>query len=51
MTQKQTNHERAPLCAAFVNGMREVFGADHVKVVYVEEGGVKIGALDAANAY
>lgn len=44
MTQaKRSNHERAPLSAAFVKAMREAFGDDQVKVVYVREGDVKIG--------
>jgi hypothetical protein len=35
------NHAKAPLCAAFVNLFREVFG--DVKVLYVEENGVVLG--------
>lgn len=36
-----SNHEKAPLCAEFVKQFREVFG--EVKVLYVEEGDVKLG--------
>jgi hypothetical protein len=38
------NHAKAPLCAAFVNLFREVFG--DVKVLYVEENGIKLGEKD-----
>jgi hypothetical protein len=38
---KSSNHAKAPQCAAFVAAMREVFG--EVKVLYVEEGDLKIG--------
>lgn len=44
--QKSTssrNHERAPLCAAFVKAMREVFGADQVTVLYVKENDFEMG--------
>jgi hypothetical protein len=37
------NHEKAPKSAEFVKQMREVFGADQVTVLYVEEGEVKLG--------
>ena len=36
------NHLKAPICAEFVKQMREVFGED-VKVLYVEEGDLKLG--------
>ena len=39
------NHEKAPLCAEFVNQMREVFGPDQVNVLGVKEGSVNIGRL------
>jgi hypothetical protein len=39
------NHERAPICAAFVKEMREAFGADQVKVLWVKEGDVVIGEV------
>ena len=39
---REQNHARAPLCAAFVKAMREVFG--EVKVLYVREGDVLIGS-------
>ncbi len=43
MTLKTSdNHAKAPICAAFVKLMREVFGED-VKVLYVKEGKVLIG--------
>ena len=43
MTQaKRSNWSRAPLCAAFVKAMREVFG-DDVRVIYVREGGLEMG--------
>jgi FMN-dependent NADH-azoreductase len=38
-----TNHEKAPKCAEFVKAMREAFGVENVKVVYVEEGEIKLG--------
>jgi hypothetical protein len=37
------NREKAPMCAQFVEDMREVFGTDQVIVLYVEEGDVKLG--------
>jgi hypothetical protein len=43
MSRKIDNHARAPLCAAFVQMMREVFGED-VRVLYVREGDVLIGS-------
>lgn len=43
MASTSKNHEQAPLCAAFVKDMRDVFGADQVTVLYVEEGEVKLG--------
>ena len=36
------NHEKAPICAAFVKEMRDVFGAD-VKVLWVKEGDFEVG--------
>jgi hypothetical protein len=44
---KNENHDKAPLCAAFVEEMREVFG-DDVKVLYVKEGDVELGQRDPA---
>ena len=41
MASTSKNHEQAPLCAAFVKGMREVFG--EVTVLYVKEGEVELG--------
>jgi hypothetical protein len=44
MTQaKRSNQARAPQCAAFVEEMREIFGADQVKVNYVKEGDFELG--------
>lgn len=43
---KTSNHERAPLCAAFVKEMREAFGAGQVTVTYVKEGDFELGAKD-----
>jgi hypothetical protein len=38
---KTSNQDRAPICAAFVEAMREVFG--EVKVLYVQENGLNLG--------
>lgn len=43
MTPQTSNHEKAPECAEFVKEMREVFGADQVRVLYVKEGEFEIG--------
>lgn len=43
---KRSNHENAPLCAAFVEELREVFGADQVRVLWVREGDFKLGEKD-----
>jgi hypothetical protein len=40
-TVRTSNHERAPICAAFVKEMREVFG--EVKVLWVKEGDFEMG--------
>jgi hypothetical protein len=40
---KKENQEKAPVCAAFVEEMREVFGADQVKVLWVKEGDFEVG--------
>lgn len=42
-TSTSDNQAKAPICAAFVKEMREVFGEDQVKVVYVKEGEVLLG--------
>ena len=42
MTRKSSNWAKAPKSAEFVKQMREVFGED-VKVLYVEEGSLKLG--------
>ena len=39
---KRSNHEKAPICAAWVKQMREVFG-DDVKVLWVREGNFSMG--------
>jgi hypothetical protein len=36
--KKSSNHAKAPISAAFVKQMREVFGDDQVEVRYVKEG-------------
>ena len=38
---KRSNQEQAPVCAAFVESLREVFG--EVKVLYVSENNFEIG--------
>jgi hypothetical protein len=38
---RDDNHARAPICAAWVKEMRELFG--DVKVLYVKEGDFEIG--------
>ena len=42
MKNKTSNHEKAPICAAWVKQMREVFG-DDVKVLWVREGDFSMG--------
>jgi hypothetical protein len=39
-------HARAPLCAAFVKALREEFGEDQVRVIYVKENDLEIGRRD-----
>jgi hypothetical protein len=39
--KQAANHKLAPICAAWVKEMREVFG--EVKVLYVKEGDLEIG--------
>jgi hypothetical protein len=41
VSKAKSNHARAPICAAWVKEMRELFG--EVKVLYVKEGSVEIG--------
>lgn len=36
---KSSNHAKAPICAAFVEEFRRVFGEDQVIVLYVKENG------------
>ena len=40
---KTKNQEKAPMCAQFVEDMREVFGVEQVTVLYVKEGEVELG--------
>jgi hypothetical protein len=40
------NHERAPICAKFVKEMRDAFGEDQVKVLYVRENGFELVVED-----
>ena len=35
---KEENHKKAPICAEFVQKMREAFGDDQVRVLWVREG-------------
>jgi hypothetical protein len=44
---KTSNHQRAPICAAFVKEMREAFGEDQVKVLAVSEGDFVLGEIYA----
>lgn len=44
---RTSNHEKAPICAAFVKEMREVFGED-VAVTWVKEGDFEIGQRESA---
>lgn len=42
MTREQ-NRTRMPAVAAFVDAMRDAFGADQVKVIYASENGLTFG--------
>lgn len=46
MNESSSNQAKAPICAAFVAAMREAFGADEVKVIYVKEGEVELGVKE-----
>jgi predicted Mrr-cat superfamily restriction endonuclease len=48
MKNKTSNHEKAPICAEFVKQMREVFGDDQVKVIWVKEGDFEMGKPDGS---
>jgi hypothetical protein len=48
VTKKSENQAKAPLCAAFVEGMREVFG--EVTVLYVKEGDFELSESSAGRA-
>lgn len=39
--QSASNHDKAPICAAWVKEMRELFG--DVKVLWVKEGDFEMG--------
>jgi hypothetical protein len=41
VSKAKSNHALAPICAAWVKEMREVFG--DVKVLYVKEGDLEMG--------
>jgi hypothetical protein len=43
VTLKNSNHEKAPICAAFVKEMRRIFGEDQVTVLWVKEGDFEMG--------
>lgn len=43
MKESTSNHMKAPQSAAFVAKMRNVFGNENVKVLYVKEGEVELG--------
>lgn len=45
---QSANHAKAPLCAAFVKGMRDVFG--EVEVLYVNENGLIKGRMQPEGA-
>jgi hypothetical protein len=41
MSRKSSNHAKAPICAEFVEELRELFG--EVRVLYVKEGDFELG--------
>jgi hypothetical protein len=43
MSEKTSNHMRAPQSASFVAQMRNVFGNDNVQVTYVKEKDLLLG--------
>ncbi len=47
MSESSSNQAKAPICAVFVAEMREAFGADEVKVIYVKEGEIELGSPTA----
>jgi hypothetical protein len=49
MASTSKNHEQAPEAAEFVKAMREAFGADQIKVLYVREGDFELGERDAGD--
>jgi hypothetical protein len=40
---KTSNQSRAPISAAFVEAMRQEFGEEEVKVMWVREGDISLG--------
>lgn len=48
LVSTSNNHARAPVCAAFVKEMRDVFG--DVEVLYVKENDVLLGGPDGAES-
>jgi hypothetical protein len=50
MSEKTSNHMRAPHSASFVAAMRNVFGNENVSVLYVKENDLLIGEPSAAGA-
>ncbi len=43
-----SNHDKAPICAAFVKSMRKALGEDQVKVLWVKEGDFELGAKSSS---
>jgi hypothetical protein len=43
MKPSTSNHMKAPQSASFVAALRNVFGNENVKVLYVKEGEVELG--------
>lgn len=41
--QAKDNRLLMPVCSAFIDSMREEFGADQVKVTYAAENGIELG--------
>lgn len=47
MTSSADNQAKAPISAVFVAAMREAFGEENVKVIFVKEGEVNLGEPSA----
>ena len=43
MKASTSNHMQAPQSASFVAKLRQAFGAENVKVLYVNEGPIQLG--------